>query len=87
MPDGGELIRQSLRVLAAQCDAHERPFEQIEKTVSTRFSPGETPDDMIERARTLAALGMDHVVVLTRGPWTTDHVAALARAVPYIADL
>jgi alkanesulfonate monooxygenase SsuD/methylene tetrahydromethanopterin reductase-like flavin-dependent oxidoreductase (luciferase family) len=87
IPDGGETIRRKLAVLAAHCAAEGRPPEQIEKTVSTRLEPEGSADDFIARAGALAALGIDHLVVLTRGPWTPDRLATLAAAVPAIAAL
>jgi alkanesulfonate monooxygenase SsuD/methylene tetrahydromethanopterin reductase-like flavin-dependent oxidoreductase (luciferase family) len=85
--DGGELIRHKLAVLADHCTAEQRPLEDIEKTVSTRLEPGEAAGLFVERAAALAALGLDHLVVLTRGPWTPDSLAVLVSAVPEIAEL
>jgi F420-dependent oxidoreductase-like protein len=87
IPDGGATIRHKLAVLAAHCRAEGRPFERITKTVTTRLSPGDDANGFIERARGLAALGLDQVVVLTRGPWTTATLGTLARAVPAINAL
>ena len=85
--DGGELIRRKLAVLAEHCAAAGRPLGAIDKTVSTRLEPGEPAGAFVERAAALAALGLDHLVVLTRGPWTTQALAVLADAVPAISDL
>jgi alkanesulfonate monooxygenase SsuD/methylene tetrahydromethanopterin reductase-like flavin-dependent oxidoreductase (luciferase family) len=85
--DGGAMVRHKLAVLAEHCAAAGRSFGAIEKTVSTRMEPGEPVDDFVARARALAALGLDHLVVLTRGPWTATTVAALASAVPAIAQI
>jgi hypothetical protein len=30
---------------------------------------------------------MDHLVVLTRGPWTTDSLGNLARVIPKITEI
>jgi alkanesulfonate monooxygenase SsuD/methylene tetrahydromethanopterin reductase-like flavin-dependent oxidoreductase (luciferase family) len=87
VPDGGELIRHKLAVLAEHCRAERRPFDAIEKTVSTRLEPGQPAAAFVERAAALAALGLDHLVVLTRGPWTVDSLAVLARAVPDITAI
>jgi hypothetical protein len=39
------------------------------------------------RARVLGEAGIDHLVVLTEGPWTTERIAVLAEAADAIADL
>ncbi len=80
--DGGELLGRKLAVLADHCRAEGRPFEAIEKTVSTRLEPGEPAAAFVERAAALAALGLDHLVVFTRGPWTVETLAVLAGAIP-----
>jgi hypothetical protein len=80
IPDEGETIRRKLDVLARHCDAVGRPYHEIEKTVSTRVNPGEPPEHFAKRCSRLAALGIEHAVVITAGPWTEDAVADLAVA-------
>ena len=80
IPDGGKTIRRKLEILADHCDACGRPYAAIEKTVSTRFDPGEPAERFAERCAALAALGIEHAVALTAGPWTEDAVARLAAA-------
>jgi alkanesulfonate monooxygenase SsuD/methylene tetrahydromethanopterin reductase-like flavin-dependent oxidoreductase (luciferase family) len=75
MPDGGETIRRKLDVLRGHCEAFGRPYEEIEKTVSTRLNPGETAAD---RLTYLESLGLDHAVFITSGPWTEEQVGALS---------
>src|SRR5262249_47352850 len=87
VPDGGELIRRKLDVLADHCAVEDRPFDAIEKTVSTRLEPGDTVDAFVERAAALAELGMDHLIVLTRGAWTADRLAVVVSAVRAITAL
>ena len=82
IPDGGQTVRRKLDVLARHCEEAGRPYGEIEKTLSTRLEPGETSDAFVERCAALAALGIEHVVVITAGPWTEDAVATLAAAVP-----
>jgi hypothetical protein len=43
IPDGGATIRRKLEVLRRLCDEAGRPYEAIEKTVSTRWSPTSRP--------------------------------------------
>jgi F420-dependent oxidoreductase-like protein len=80
IPDGGRIVARKLDVLAKHCEEVGRPYADIEKTVSTRLQPGESPDAFAERCAALAALGFEHVVVITSGPWTDDAVARLATA-------
>jgi alkanesulfonate monooxygenase SsuD/methylene tetrahydromethanopterin reductase-like flavin-dependent oxidoreductase (luciferase family) len=69
IPDGGATVRHKLDVLARHCEAAGRPYEAIEKTVSTRAHPHELTH--------LESLGIDHAVVITDGPWTESAIAAL----------
>ena len=80
IPDGGATLRHKLDVLAVHCDAVGRPFDRIEKTVSTRLQPGESPDSVVRRFEALAALGAEHAVVITAGAWTEEAVATLSTA-------
>jgi F420-dependent oxidoreductase-like protein len=81
IPDGGATIRRKLAVLRDHCDAIGRPYGEIEKTVSTRLEPGDSPDAFAERCEALAALGIEHAVVISSAPWSEERIAALASAV------
>ena len=81
IPDGGAAITRKLAVLREHCEAVGRPYEAIEKTVSTRLEPGETAGVFAERVAALAELGIEHAVVIAAEPWTDDRVAILASAV------
>jgi F420-dependent oxidoreductase-like protein len=87
IPDGGETVRHKLEVLARHCEELGRPYEEIDKTISTRLEPGEPAEAFAERCGQLAALGIEHAVVLTAGPWTEDGVAALVEAAAAVRDL
>jgi F420-dependent oxidoreductase-like protein len=87
IPDGGETVRHKLAVLARHCEELGRPYEEIEKTISTRLEPGEPAEAFAERCEQLGALGIDHAVVLTAGPWSEDGVATLAGAARAVRDL
>jgi F420-dependent oxidoreductase-like protein len=87
IPDGGKTIKRKLDVLARHCAAVGRPYEDIDKTVSTRLEPGESPDDFVRRLATLADLGIEHAVVITNGPWTDEALARLAAAAQAAAQL
>src|SRR5215213_5517006 len=56
IPDGGKTIRHKLEVLARHCDAVGRPYDEIEKTVSTRMNPGQSSDEFATECDRLAAL-------------------------------
>lgn len=84
IPDDGTTIRRKLAALAEHCDTIGRRYDAIDKTVSTRIEPGESPRAFTQRCARLAELGIDHVVVITTGPWTEDAVTSLAAALtPY----
>jgi alkanesulfonate monooxygenase SsuD/methylene tetrahydromethanopterin reductase-like flavin-dependent oxidoreductase (luciferase family) len=65
IPDGGKTIQHKLEVL-------------LEKTVSRRLNPDESPERFAERCAALAELGIDHTVVITQGPLTEEAGARLA---------
>jgi F420-dependent oxidoreductase-like protein len=78
IPDGGVTIRRKLALLADACEAIGRPYEQIEKTVSTRLEPDETAAAFADRCARLAELGIEHAVVITSEPWSEQRIAVLA---------
>ncbi|MFL6128667.1 MAG: TIGR03560 family F420-dependent LLM class oxidoreductase [Mycobacteriales bacterium] len=75
IPDGGATVRRKLEVLARLCADAGRPYGEIEKTLSTRVTAGEPPRELARRAEDL---GIDHLVVLSAGPWTPRSVAVLS---------
>ncbi|MDF5754728.1 LLM class flavin-dependent oxidoreductase [Spongiactinospora sp. TRM90649] len=81
VPDGGRMLRHKLDVLARHCEEAGRPYDEIEKTLSTRLNPGESGAEFARRGADAAALGIDHLVVITPGPWTPERLSALADAV------
>ena len=87
IPDGGETVRRKLDVLAGHCEELGRPYEEIDKTISTRLEPGESAESFAERCAQLATLGIQHAVVITAGPWTEDGVATLAAAASAVREL
>jgi len=80
IPDGGKTVTRKLGVLARHCEKVGRAYEDIEKTLSTRLQPGESPDAFARRCSDIAALGIEHIVVILAGPWTDDAVATIAAA-------
>jgi F420-dependent oxidoreductase-like protein len=87
IPDGGATITRKLGVLARHCDEVGRDHADVEKTVSTRLGAGESADAFVSRCAGLAALGIDHAVVLADGPWTPDALATLAAARPVLETI
>jgi F420-dependent oxidoreductase-like protein len=69
IPDGGATLRHKLAVLAQACEAIGRNPDDIEVTLSSRLAPGETAKQLTDRCTDLAALGIDHLVLITNGPW------------------
>lgn len=87
IPDGGTTVRHKLSVLADHCAAVGRPYDEIEKTISTRIEPGESADKFARRCAGQADLGIDHVIVITRGPWTEDAVRTVGGAASAVASV
>jgi F420-dependent oxidoreductase-like protein len=87
IPDGGATVSRKLGVLAGHCAEVGRPYDDIEKTVSTRLGAEESPDQFVERCAALAALGLDHAVVLVQGPWTDAALRTLGEAVSAVATI
>lgn len=83
IPDGGVTVRHQLEVLAGACAEIGRDFAEIEKTIGTALAPGESAESFVERCKAIAELGIDHVVVITRGvPWAEATIGTLTAAVP-----
>jgi hypothetical protein len=81
IPDGGAAVRKQLAVLAQHCTDVGRPVDEIEKTISTALGPDEPASQFVERCGRLGEIGIDHVVVITRGtPWVDESIATLATA-------
>jgi F420-dependent oxidoreductase-like protein len=80
IPDGGKTVAHKLAVLARHCEKVGRAYEDIQKTLSTRLQPGETPGAFVRRCSEIAALGIEHIIVILAGPWTDDAVATVAAA-------
>jgi F420-dependent oxidoreductase-like protein len=85
MPDEGATIRRKLSVLADHCAAVHRPFETIEKTVSTRFIEGESVAAFAERAAVLRGHGTEHLVLFFS--WTVEALETLGKLIPAVADV
>ncbi|WP_019201697.1 LLM class flavin-dependent oxidoreductase [Tsukamurella sp. 1534] len=87
IPDEGRTVRRKLAVLAEHCASVARNPAEIETTLSTRLGPSETADDLARRARTAATWGIDHLVLVTSSPWTTEAIDTASAAAQQISDL
>lgn len=88
IPDGGASVRRQLDVLARHCADLGRRFDDVERTITTALPADEPAEQFIGRCRDLAALGIQHAVVITRGtPWTDDHMATIAAATAQLREL
>jgi len=87
IPDEGRTVRHNLDVLARHCQDVGRPYRAIEKTLSTRLNAGESSMDFAGRCATAAEWGIEHVSVVTAGPWTAAELNTLAGAIPAVREL
>lgn len=81
IPDRGESVRRALDALAGHCADIGRSYDEIEKTISTRLEVDESAESFASRCRALRQLGIDHVVVITVGPWTEPAIRSLGAAI------
>jgi F420-dependent oxidoreductase-like protein len=86
IPDGGRTIRHKLEVLARHCEEVGRPYDAVEKTLSTRLEVGESSEEFVRRSVAAAGLGIEHMVVISSHPWTPEGLSTLAAAVPALAE-
>jgi alkanesulfonate monooxygenase SsuD/methylene tetrahydromethanopterin reductase-like flavin-dependent oxidoreductase (luciferase family) len=81
IPDGGAAVRRQLEVLAQHCDDVGRSYDAIEKTLSTRLETGESSESFVRRCGVAAGLGIEHLVVVTPGPWQSEALETLATVI------
>ncbi|MEV4114825.1 LLM class F420-dependent oxidoreductase [Nonomuraea sp. NPDC049695] len=86
----GADVRHKLDVLRAHCERLGRPYEEIEKTLHMRIPEGQSVEESVQRCAELAALGIEHVIVVVPDPsedaWLT-HLAELAVRISAITPL
>ena len=87
IPDGGETIRHKLDVLDDLCRQLGRDPSEIERTVSARLGPAEPASSLVDRCRVFGGYGIDHVVLIAAGPWTTSQVDTIGAAIDVVGDL
>ncbi len=82
---GEHVMRQKLATLKRYCEELGRPFDEIE--ITAMAMPG-SPERFIEQCRTLAGLGVQHVIVAFRNAHEITPLEVYGREViPAIADL
>ena len=85
IPDGGTTLRNNLSILAQHCVDVGREPDDIEISVSTGLVPDETAAQLADRCLALADVGVDHVVLITRGrPWLLGDADLLGDTVKII---
>ena len=88
IPDGGRTVRHKLDVLERHCADLGRPYDEIEKTISTALEPDESAEAFAERCAAHREFGIDHAIVITRGQgWTDDRLAVLAETAARIREV
>ena len=86
IPDGGQTIRHKLAVLRRCCEDAGRPYEEVEKTLSTRLEPGESSDAFVQQCERAAEYGIEHLVVASSRAWTSEGVETLAAAIARLGE-
>jgi alkanesulfonate monooxygenase SsuD/methylene tetrahydromethanopterin reductase-like flavin-dependent oxidoreductase (luciferase family) len=87
IPDGGKTLQRKLDVLARACDSLGRDLQDIEITLSSRLARDETSEAFTDRCGQLAERGIQHIVLVTTGPWSQDEVDVILDAVEPIRTL
>jgi alkanesulfonate monooxygenase SsuD/methylene tetrahydromethanopterin reductase-like flavin-dependent oxidoreductase (luciferase family) len=87
IPDGGQTLRRKRDALARSCAEVGRDPAEIEVTLSTRLDPGDDGRELVERSADLATLGISHLVLVTRGPWTPDLLDTVQQVIAAVGDV
>jgi F420-dependent oxidoreductase-like protein len=79
---GPEQLKHKFSVLQQRCAEVGRSFDEIERTSLQSIDLGrETPADVLGRFRSLAAVGVDHVIVNIANVWDEQHMEKAAREI------
>jgi len=70
------IVAHKLEVLARHCDAEDRDYDAIDKTILGFAQPLDDPDGFLAPMEACAALGIDSVSLM---PMTDDPVASVTR--------
>jgi alkanesulfonate monooxygenase SsuD/methylene tetrahydromethanopterin reductase-like flavin-dependent oxidoreductase (luciferase family) len=87
LPDDGTTVRHKLSVLAGHCADQGRPYDGIEKTLSTRLGPNESAPELTRRCARTAGWGIDHMIFVSSHPWPAEDLRVITEAAPAVADL
>jgi alkanesulfonate monooxygenase SsuD/methylene tetrahydromethanopterin reductase-like flavin-dependent oxidoreductase (luciferase family) len=87
IPDGRATLKHKLDVLARACDDVGRDPDDVEVTLSSRLGPEETAEAFADRCGQLAQTGIDHVVLVTSGPWSRRELDVIFAAVEPVRAL
>lgn len=87
IPDEGRTLRHKLAVLAAHCADLGRDVADLDRTLSSRLTPGESADSLVRRAEAAAGRGVTHLVLITPEPWGPAALEVVGRAVADVAAL
>jgi len=87
IPDGGQTVRRQLDVLARHCAEVGRPYQDVERTITTALLPDESVQGLVDRCSTLSAIGLQHVVIIARGRALTERdLATMADAAEHLTS-
>jgi hypothetical protein len=80
-------LQHKLEVLARACDAVGRKPHDIEVTLSSRLGSDETAGALTDRCGQLAKRGIQHIVLVTSGPWSQRELDVIFDAVEPVRTL
>lgn len=87
IPGGDAAVRHQLDVLARHCRDVGRPYDDVERTITTTLLADESVDQLVQRCRTMAVNGLQHVVIITRGrPFSERDLTTVAHAAQQLAN-
>jgi alkanesulfonate monooxygenase SsuD/methylene tetrahydromethanopterin reductase-like flavin-dependent oxidoreductase (luciferase family) len=87
IPDGGATLQHKLEVLVRACEAVGRDPQDIEVTLSSRLGSDETVGAFTDRCGQLAERGIQHIVLVTSGPWSQGELDVIFGAVDPVRAL
>jgi F420-dependent oxidoreductase-like protein len=82
-PDG---VRHKLNVLRVHCDAVERDYDGIDKTLVTGVA-GRSEQQLVDYCGTMADAGIQHIIFNDPQDYTLAPIETLARIIPTVRDL